>query len=229
MLLAAGLGTRLRPLTGACPKPLITVGGQTLLDRVVANALAEGIKRFTVNVHYLPQMITRHLDTLAAKHPGITFFASDEREALLDTGGGVKNALGTLLTDPILVMNTDAFWPLGSDTPLARMSERFAQGGVDIVLLCAQPFRATGFGRSHDFCLAPDGRVTNDFGAPVIYAGCALIARQLVTDVPDAKFSLTRLFDAALQTGTLSGVILNAPWHHVGDPAGLAAAEKALS
>jgi N-acetyl-alpha-D-muramate 1-phosphate uridylyltransferase len=228
MLLAAGLGTRMRPLTDTLPKPLIPVAGQPLIDRVVQNAIAEGIKRFTINVHYLPDLLASHIDVLSKAHPQAAFFASDERQELLDTGGGIKKALGTLQTDPVLVMNTDAFWPMGSDAPLARMVAAYIENKADIVLLCAQPFRASGFRRSHDFCLSPKGEITNDYGAPVIYAGVALIARALIASVEQERFSLTRLFDAAQQKGALFGTMLNAPWFHVGDPQGLSEAEKAL-
>src|SRR5690606_19967848 len=102
------------------------------------------------------------------------------------------------------------------------------KGPDDIVLLCAQPHRATGFGRSHDFCLDPMGRITRDYGAPVIYAGVALLGRALFADTPQGAFSLNLLFEAALERETLKGVVLDAPWFHVGDPEALAAAERAL-
>src|SRR5690606_23621601 len=102
------------------------------------------------------------------------------------------------------------------------------EGDEDIVLLCVQPHRATGFGRSHDFCLDPRGNVTRDYGAPVIYAGVALLGKKLFADTPDGAFSLNHLIDAALEDERLKGVVLDAPWYHVGDPAGLASAEQAL-
>src|SRR5690606_7127506 len=147
MWLAAGLGTRLRPLTETMPKPLVPVAGQPLIERIMATARAEGATRFAANAHY-------RADRLLA-HSGGLLKANREAE-LLDTGGGVKAALPMLHTDPFLVMNTDAFWPAGADRPLARMRSRY-EGPDDIVLLCAQPHRATGFGRSHDFCLDPMG------------------------------------------------------------------------
>jgi MurNAc alpha-1-phosphate uridylyltransferase len=125
-------------------------------------------------------------------------------------------------------MNTDAFWPEGSDKPLARMQARY-QDAADIVLLCAQPARASGFARSHDFCLDPTGTITRDYGAPVIYAGVALMGRSLFADTPDGAFSLNLLFEAALERESLKGVVLDAPWYHVGDAGGLAAAERALA
>lgn len=218
MLLAAGLGTRLRPLTETIPKPLVPVAGMPLIERIMANARAEGATRFVANAHYRADQLLAHFGGLLKVN----------REAeLMGTGGGVRAALPMLHSDPFFVMNTDAFWPPGSDRPLARMQARHAQPD-DIVLLCVQPHRATGFGRSHDFCLDPKGVVTRDYGAPVIYAGVALLGRSLFDDAPDGAFSLNLLFEAALERETLKGVVLDAPWFHVGDPAALAAAERAL-
>lgn len=219
MLLAAGLGTRLRPITETIPKPLVPVAGLPLIERIVANARAEGATRFVANAHYRADQLLAHFGGLLKVN----------REAeLLGTGGGVKAALPMLHSDPFFVMNTDAFWPAGGDAPLGRMLARHAEAD-DIVLLCVQPHRATGFGRSHDFCLDPRGQITLDYGAPVIYAGVALMGKGLFADTPDSAFSLNRLFEAALESENLKGVVLDAPWFHVGDPEALAAAERALS
>lgn len=218
MLLAAGLGTRLRPLTETLPKPLVPVAGKPLVERIMANARAEGAMRFVANAHYRADQLLAHFGGLLK--------ISREPE-LLGTGGGVKAALPMLHSDPFFVMNTDAFWPAGVDQPLARMIARHEEER-DVVLLCVQPRRASGFGRSHDFCLDPRGMVTRDYGAPVIYAGVALLGRAVFADTPDGPFSLNRIFDAALEEERLKGVVLDADWHHVGDPAGLAAAEAGL-
>lgn len=219
MLLAAGLGTRLRPVTETVPKPLVPVAGIPLIERIMHNARAEGAKRFVANAHYRADQLLAHFGGL---------LKVNREDELLGTGGGVKAALPMLHSDPFFVMNTDAFWPAGSDAPLARMLSRYEEAD-DIVLLCVQPHRATGFGRSHDFCLDPMGRITLDYGAPVIYAGVALMGRDLFADTPDGAFSLNRLFEAALERENLKGVVLDAPWYHVGDPAALADAERALS
>lgn len=225
MILAAGLGTRMRPLTNDTPKPLLQAGGRPLLDRVVGLAHAEGATRFVVNAHHHIEQMKPHVLALDASLAGTQFELSEEA-SLLNTGGGVKAALPLLQSDPILVMNADSLW-LAGDTPLTRMVE-----GYDgkIVLLCVHPFRASGFTRrSHDFCLAPDGEITNDAGAPVIYAGTALIPRALIEAAPDGAFSLFDLFEAALERGELRGVALGAPWLHIGDPEALAAADKRLT
>ncbi|ODT74686.1 MAG: hypothetical protein ABS76_36270 [Pelagibacterium sp. SCN 64-44] len=218
MLLAAGLGTRLRPLTDTLPKPLVPIGGTPLIEHVMADARAEGATRFLANAHYRAEQLLAHFGGLLKVN----------REAeLLGTGGGVKAALPMLHSDPFFVMNTDAFWPPGADRPLSRMLARY-EGARDIVLLCIQPHRATGFSRSHDFCLDPHGRVTRDYGAPVIYGGVALLGRALFADAPDGPFSLYDLIEAALEEERLFGAVLDAPWFHVGTPADLAAAAAAL-
>lgn len=220
MLLAAGLGTRLRPLTETLPKPLVPVGGTPLIERIMANARAEGASRFVANAHY-------RADQLLAHFGGLLKVSREEQ--LLGTGGGVKRVLPMLHSDPILVMNTDAFWPLGSDAPIGRMLSRWAAGEAEMVLLCVHPRRATGFRRSHDFCLDPHGRITRDFGAPVIYGGVALLGKTLFADTPDGAFSLAMLFERCLERETLAGVALDAPWFHVGDPEALAETERQLA
>lgn len=218
MLLAAGLGTRLRPLTDTLPKPLVPVAGVPLIERIMANARDEGAKRFIANAHYRADQLLAHFGGL---------LKVNREPELLDTGGGVKAALPMLHADPFFVMNTDAFWPAGADRPMARMLERY-QGPEDLVLLCVQPRRATGFSRSHDFCLDPRGTITRDYGAPVIYGGVALMGKALFADTPDGPFSLNLLFEAALERETLKGVVLDAPWYHVGDPEALAQTEREL-
>ncbi|MBJ6987104.1 nucleotidyltransferase family protein [Devosia sp. MC521] len=219
MLLAAGLGTRLRPITETIPKPLVPVAGIPLIERVIGTARAEGAKRFAANAHYRADQVLAHFGGL---------LKVNREDTLLGTGGGVKAALPMLHSDPFFVMNTDAFWPEGADTPLARMQAK-RENEDQIVLLCVQPSRASGFSRSHDFCLDPFGRITLDYGAPVIYAGVALLGKNLFADTPDGEFSLNLLFERALDEENLLGVTLDAPWFHVGDAEGLAAAEKALS
>ncbi|HEY4199364.1 MAG TPA: nucleotidyltransferase family protein [Devosiaceae bacterium] len=228
MLLAAGLGRRMLPLTETTPKPLLEVAGKPLLDRVVANAWAEGLTRFAINTHYLGPQVAAHARTLERRYAGITIKVSDESDQLLDTGGGLKRALPLLATDPVLVMNTDAFWPQGADAPLGRLTDLYGFKGAELALLCVQPRRASGMRHSHDFCLAPDAAITNDRGQPVLYAGVALISAAVVAAAPDGPFSLYRLMEEALERGTVHGLVLDAPWFHVGDPHGLAEAEARL-
>ena len=222
MLLAAGLGTRLRPLTDTRPKALVPVAGVPLIDRVIAAARAEGANRFAVNAF-------AHADQLLAHFAGHPHFAMLRETTLLGIGGGIRNALPVLAGDAILAMNTDAFWLPGADTPLARLLDRHSQHDAAMTLLCVHPARAVGFVRSHDFCLDPRGRVTPDTGAPVIYTGVALLARRLFDAAPPGAFPFSWLLDRAAAAGPLAGVALAAPWFHVGDAAGLAAAETRLA
>jgi len=225
MILAAGLGTRMRPLTDATPKPLLKLGGRALLDRVVGLAHSEGARRFVVNAHHHAGQMKAHVAALGAARFGTSFALSNEPE-LLDTGGGVKAALPLLETDPILVMNSDSLW-FTDDKPLGRLCAAY---DGQITLLCVHPMRATGFSRrSHDFCLAPDGSITSDTGAPVIYAGTALFPRAVLAAGPEGRFSLYDLIDHALQAGTLRGVALGTDWLHVGDPQALDLAEARLA
>jgi MurNAc alpha-1-phosphate uridylyltransferase len=219
MLLAAGLGTRLRPLTESVPKPLVPVAGVPLIERIMEAAKTEGAKRFTANAHYRADQILAHFGGL---------LKVSREEELLGTGGGVKRALPMLHSDPFFVMNTDAFWPVGSDMPLGRMIARYSES-VEMVLLCVHPRDATGFGRSHDFCLSPQGLVTRDYGAPVIYGGVALVGKKLFEGMPDGAWSLNNLFEQCIERETIFGVALDAPWFHVGDPEALAEAERRLS
>ncbi len=219
MLLAAGLGTRLRPLTETVPKPLVPVAGVPLIERIMEAAKAEGAKRFTANAHYQADQILAHFGGL---------LKVSREEELLGTGGGVKRALPMLHSDPFFVMNTDAFWPVGSDMPLGRMIARYSES-VEMVLLCVHPRDASGFGRSHDFCLSPQGLVTRDYGAPVIYGGVALVGKKLFEGTPDGAWSLNDLFEQCIERETIFGVALDAPWFHVGDPEALAEAERRLS
>lgn len=225
MILAAGLGTRMRPLTESTPKPLLEVAGKPLLDRVVGLAHAEGAQRFVINAHHHADKMKPHVAALDASLGGTRFRLSLERE-LLNTGGGLKAALPLLETDPILVMNADSLW-LRDDKPIRRMLEAYRGKPL---LLCAHPRLSSGFSRkSHDFCLAPNGQITPDSGAPVIFAGTALLPRAFVEAGPDGAFSLYSLYEKALQDGDLHGVALGTQWLHVGDPAALEAASERLS
>lgn len=222
MVLAAGLGRRMRPLSLATPKPLIEVAGKPLLAHALDAARAEGLSRFVINAHHLADRMERYVRALGPGH------VLSAEETLLDTGGGMKKALPILAGDPVLALNADTFWRPGADRPLMRMRALHARGRADIVLLCVAPDRALGFRNGADYMLAADGTVSAALGRPVIYAGAALIGRHLFAETPDGAFSLFRLFEAARTRGRLAGVLLEAQWYHVGDPAALDQAERAL-
>ncbi len=228
ILLAAGLGTRLRPLTLSRPKPLVPVAGVPLIERVIAGFAAEGVTRFAVNAHYLADQMETAVAALPTHFPGADFFVSRENGNLLDTGGGAKKALSLVESDPVLVANTDAFWQAGKDVPLRHMTARHDEKPDGIVLLCADPARALGFRRSHDFYLDPSGTITPDRGRPVIYAGVALLQRTWFSGTPEGPFSLNRIFEKALAGNRLYGVLLETDWYHIGDPDALAEAESLI-
>lgn len=226
MLLAAGHGSRMRPLTDTRPKPLVEVAGSSLLDRVVDALGAEGVPRFVINAHYLAEQIASHFEGLSEQHPGCSFQLSRE-EQLLDTGGGVKNALPLLQSDPILVSNTDAFWLACEDRPLARLLAAHMARPEAVQLLCVEPHHALGFSHGHDFLLGPDGQI-GEAGLPMIYTGVCLLPRHWFDQMPDGAFSMLRIFEAARAAGALCGVALNTRWFHVGDPDALSEAETML-
>lgn len=226
MLLAAGLGVRMRPLTFEKPKALIEVAGKPLIDYAIDAALAEGCTDFVVNAHHKAEMIVSHFERLSAGLPDLGFAVSSETGRLLDTGGGLRKALPLLGSDPVLALNTDTFWLPGADRPLGRMVARFAQGDADIVLLCVSPDRASGFRKGADYLLGAEGVLSQTEGRPVVYAGAALIARTLAATGPDVPFSLHRHFETARQAGRLRGVMVEAPWFHVGDPQALMRTEQ---
>ena len=205
-------------LTAGNDQALLDVAGLPLVERIMANAKAEGAKRFVAN-------------GLPGDHGVLAHFGGlvkvSREETPQGSGGGIRQALPMLHADPFFVMETNGFWPAGSDAPLARMLARH-QAEDDIVLLCVHPRNAVGFARSHDFCLSPQGQVTRDYGAPVIHAGVVLLGKALFKGTPDGPFPLDLLIDAALERETLHGVVLDAPWFHIADAAGLAEVEKRL-
>ncbi|WP_196260055.1 nucleotidyltransferase family protein [Pelagibacterium limicola] len=228
MLLAAGLGTRMRPLTFETPKALIEVAGKPLIDHVIDAALAEGCGRFVVNAHHKADQIIAHIERLAAGLPDIRFAVSHEKDRLLDTGGGLRKALDLLGTDPVLTMNTDSFWLPGADRPITRLIEAYGAGEADAVLLCVPPDRASGYFKGADFLLSGDGTISKNLGRPVVYAGVALIARHIAAQGPDVPFSLYKHFQVALEAGRLKGVEIATQWYHVGDPAAIIRTEEQI-
>ncbi len=199
------------------PDPLQPLAGAPLIARLMDMARAEGARRFLANA--------------ADPKPLLAHFAGylkiSEDDGTSGTGGSLRTAWPMLASDPVLVIATDSIWPGTEDQPLARMRARYEKGAI--VLLCVQPGRAHGVRRSHDFCLGPDGRISRDYGAPVLFGGVALIDAAAMALAPEGAFELDALFDAALDEERLFGVVLDAPWYHLGSPDGLAAAESGLT
>ena len=226
MVLAAGLGTRMRPYNGHIPKPLVTVGGKSLIDYGLDRLTEAGVERAVVNVHHLADAIERHLTT--RRRPGIVI--SDERAELLGTGGGIARALPLLGSGPFFLVNSDTLWFDGSRPNIARLAESFDPAAMDALLLLA-PTDSLGYEGRGDYTMLPDGRLRRRSGqetAPYIYAGTALLAPALFAAAPAGVFPLTLLFDRAGEAGRLFGLRLEGVWMHVGTPEAVAAAERAL-
>ena len=228
MVLAAGLGERMRPITDTMPKPLIKVGGQAMLDFVLDQLAAAGVERAVVNVHYLADQIERHL--AGRKAPQIVI--SDERAKLLDTGGGVVKALGELGREPFFHVNSDTLWIDGVKPNLTRLAEAFDAGQMDALLLLAPVAKSIGYAGRGDFTMDANGRLQKRAErevAPYVYAGAAVLAPALFQGAPRGAFSLTTLFDRAAEAGRLHGLRLEGVWMHVGTPDAIALAEKAIT
>jgi MurNAc alpha-1-phosphate uridylyltransferase len=227
MVLAAGLGLRMRPLTDTMPKPLVSVAGRPLLDHVLDRLADIGVERAVVNIHYLGEQIEQHLKSRTK--PAITL--SDERGVLLGTGGGVVKALPALGDAPFFHVNSDTLWIDGVKPNLARLAEGFDPATMDALLLLASTSGTIGYSGRGDFLMLPDGRLKKRGErevVPFVYAGAAILSPALFKDAPQGEFSLTALFDRAAEAGRLLGLRLEGLWMHVGTPDAIATAEKAI-
>lgn len=226
MVLAAGLGLRMRPITETIPKPLIEVAGRTLLDRVLDHFAAAGIVRAVVNTHYLGGMIAGHLKGRSA--PKIELSHEDD---LLETGGGVKKALPLLGEGPFFVANSDALWIDGPQNALGRLAALWDDTALDGLLLLHPTVSGVGYDGAGDFFLDPAGMLRRRGEgeiAPFLFAGVQILHPRLFDDAPDGRFSLNVLYDRAIAAGRLHGVRHDGLWYHVGTPSHLAQADAAL-
>ena len=228
MVLAAGLGTRMRPFSDAYPKPLVKVAGKALIDHVLDKLAAAGVTTAVVNVHYRADQIEAHL---RARHaPSIVI--SDERTELLGSCGAVANALTKLGTSPFFHVNSDTLWFDGSSPNLTRLSAAFDPARMDALLLLAPVATSIGYSGRGDFAMDADGRLRRRQEGevlPFVFAGVAIISPGMIKDTPPGAFPLTLLFDRAAATGRLAGLRLEGVWMHVGTPDAIAAAEAAIS
>jgi MurNAc alpha-1-phosphate uridylyltransferase len=227
MVLAAGLGSRMRPLTDRLPKPLVEVGGRALIDHVLDKLAAAGVERAVVNVHHMADAIEQHLK--GRTRPKIVI--CDERAQLLDTGGGVVNALPVLGDAPFFHVNSDTIWIDGVHPNLERLAGAFEPERMDALLLLAPTATSIGYTGRGDFTMAADGslrrRAERDV-VPFVYSGVALFSPALFAGAPKGPFPLTQLFDRAIKTGRLRGLRLEGVWMHVGTLEAIAEAEKAI-
>lgn len=250
MVLAAGLGTRMRPLDATLPKPLVRLAGRALVDHVLDRLAAAGIATAVLNVHHMADAIEAHV--AGRQRPRIVI--SDERTELLDTGGGVAlaHARGLLGDAPFLVHNSDSVWLEDGVTNLARLLDAWSGAGgpsarpsssapqmppgraddLDCLMLLAPRTTSLGYSGRGDFDLGPDGRIARPAAgaaASHVFAGVSIMTPALLAGAPAGRFSLNRLWDRAMTAGRVRGLVLEGTWMHVGDPAAHAAAERLIA
>lgn len=216
MLFAAGFGTRMGPLTAERPKPLIEVNGKALLDHALD--LTGGLSRRVVNAHYHADQIVAHLADQAVE-------VSLETPDILDTGGGLRQALPLLGEGPVFTLNTDAVWR--GPNPLDVLKGAWSPDDMDALLLCVPLARATGRNGQGDFTLDQQGRLT--WGGDMVYTGAQIVRTEALADVPDLAFSLHKLWNAALEKDRFRGVVYPGKWADVGHPEGITLAEEMLN
>ena len=229
MVLAAGLGTRMRPLTDDRPKALVEVGGKALIDHVLDRLAAQGVERAVVNVHYFADRLEAHL---AARSGPPAIVISDERGELLETGGGFHKARGLLGDDPVFVANIDSVWIEAGAPALQRLARAWDPAAMDALLLLAPMEHAIGFDTPGDFFLQADGRLAfrgEAPAAPYAFMGVHIAKPQLTDGEPGGPFSLSRIWRGLAAQGRLHGLVFDGLWMHVGDPEARDAAEARLA
>lgn len=228
MVMAAGLGTRMRPLTNDRCKALVEVGGKTLLDWTLDKLDAAGVETAVVNAHHFADRLESHL---AGREGGPDILVSDERDQLMDTGGGLVKAAALLGADPVFVTNVDALWVDRDIAELDRLAADFDPAEMDFRLLLSPIGQNLGFPGKGDFHLAPDGRISRrGQGAGDLYAfaGVQVIHPRVLQGRTPEPFSTNVLWDEALNAGRAFGTVMDAFWMHVGDPDSRDAAENRL-
>ncbi len=228
MILAAGLGKRMRPVTVTTPKALIEVGGRALIDRALDRLERAGVERAVVNVHYLAQLVRVHV----ARRNAPEIVISDESERLLDTGGGIVKALPQLGDEPFYLLNSDSFWLEGARPNLEWLANAWRDETMDALLMLASTAHAVGYNGHGDFRMDPAGRLTRRPEREVVpfaYAGAAILHPRLFAGRTAEPFSLNELFDAALDAGRLFGMRMDGLWLHVGTPEAIGEAEHSIA
>ncbi len=227
MVMAAGLGKRMRPLTATQPKPMVRVAGKPLIDHTLDRLAEAGVSKAVVNVHYLADALEAHVKARAK--PAVTI--SDERERLLETGGGMIKARG-LLPDPFFCLNSDNIWLDGPGNAFAELSQRWDPDAMDALLLVVPHARAVNFDGKGDFHLDPLGRITRRRSgriAPFIYTGIQVVSHRLLRDAPDGPFGTMVLWERAIAEGRLYGMPFTGLWFEVGTPQAIRPTEDILS
>ena len=227
MVMAAGKGTRMQPLTDTMPKPMVPFMGRPLIDHVLDRLAEAGVEEVIVNTHHFADMLEAHL--AKRDHPRIVL--SDERAQLLDTGGGAKHARALLGDEPIITFNSDSVWAEPDGTNLRDLMDAFDPARMDALLMIAASAHTIGFVGRGDFHMDDKGALARrkpDETAPCMYAGVQIIKPHLFADGPDGAFSTNLIWDRLIARGTLFGHAMQGTWMHVGSPPDLAAAEAFL-
>jgi N-acetyl-alpha-D-muramate 1-phosphate uridylyltransferase len=228
MVLAAGFGTRMRPLTETIPKPLIKVSGRPIIDHVFDHLRTAGVGHAVVNAHYLPEQLIAWSKTVVEPRVSI----SDETDAILDTGGGVARALPMLGSEAFFVLNSDSFWIDRGTPALARLKAEWDPDRMDCLLLLIELGMTTGYEGAGDFELASDGRLKRRVPGSttaLTYIGGYLVHPRLFKDLPRDAFSMNLLWDRAIAAGRLFGLAHQGRWLHIGTPEAIAKAEEVLA
>ena len=228
MIMAAGLGKRMRPLTATKPKPLIEVNGKALLDHVLEKLRAAGVKKVVVNVHYLADAIEAHLVTRAE---GLDVTISDERGLLMETGGGMVKAAPLIDSDPFLALNSDNLWIDGPADTIKLLASQWDGAKMDALLLLVPQARALGHKGLGDFHMDRTGRIRRrerSHVAPFVFTGIQIVSKRLLRDAPKGPFSTNILWDRAIGEGRAFGAVHQGLWFDVGTPQSIPFTEAAL-
>src|SRR4051794_21333512 len=228
MIMAAGLGKRMRPLTATRPKPLIEVGGKALLDHVLEKLRAAGVRKAVVNVHYLADALEAHL---ANRAHDLEVVISDERGLLLETGGGLVQAAPMIDSDPFLALNSDNLWVDGPADALKLLASHWDDAKMDTLLLLVPLARALNHKGMGDFHMSRTGRLRRrdrSRVAPFVFTGIQMLSKRLLRDAPEGPFSTNILWDRAIEEGRCFGAVHQGLWFDVGTPKSIELTETAL-
>jgi MurNAc alpha-1-phosphate uridylyltransferase len=228
MVMAAGLGKRMRPLTATRPKPLIEVNGKALLDHVLERLHVAGVRKVVVNVHYLADALEAHL---MSRDHGLEVAISDERAVLMETGGGMVKAAALIDSDPFLALNSDNLWIDGPADTIKLLASQWHDEKMDALLLLVPQARALGHKGMGDFHMDRAGRIRRrerSHVAPFVFTGIQMVSKRLLRDPPDGPFSTNILWDRAIDEGRAFGAVHQGLWFDVGTPQSIPLTEAAL-
>ncbi len=228
MVLAAGLGLRMRPITDKTPKPMVKVADRTLLDHALDRLKAVGVEKAVVNTHHLADQISGHLKF----RRDLEIVLSDETDLLLETGGGVKKALSQLGPDPFYVVNSDVLWLNGPTDGLARLAAAWEDDKMDVLLMLHSTVEAYGYVGRGDFVIDPLGKLARRPErevAPYVFTGIEIVHPRALAGTPDDAFSMNVVFDRLLEKERLYGIVHDGEWFDVGTPDGLSQAESYMA